>query len=563
MEMFHHFINLELLDQLMIVLHVIILSVLQGFSLSRREFAWKFLFLSLTELFLYGFLEYFRVYNMQVHIFYLICSIPFSLIFWAIFSTTQANTKRAVVKLKSGEIWKLYMPIKKGGKLIYENIKRGIAILGSAGSGKTVSCFVPIINHCAFHNFAGITLDYKDGELTELINYFYAKHHDVPHYKEGIPRVQVKNLCLHRPEISDFVNVLDPVYLKTQDDLYLALNTLFAYNKGNQSKYDFFENAPQSCLGGVIWRLRENYPNYCSLPYAIAICLQKHPLAIAEFISKSISASVIGSASLKSFSVDQKGNMSVGEQMTGIMGTLADILRQYASPNMFYVMQKNDFPLDLNNPEHPVMLNVINSPKYDSVYSPFYSMCIAVIINQMSERGRSHAALVFDEGATTKIPKFYKIPSTRRSYDITTFYGIQDKVISDLTYSDTETRAILANLSYLLIGKSNDAESVKYYKSILEEVKEKTKTTSKSPSLLGGSGTRVSEGERETSKFKNQDISGLKQGEFVSYADGKSESIKFRLMEFDKIPPKSKRSVSQFDIQNHYEKVLRSVDQFE
>ena len=562
MEMFHHFINLELLDQLMISFHIIILSGLQGFSFSRNEIAWKFLFLALTELILYGFLKYFMIYNMQIHLFYLVCSIPFSLIFWAVFSTTKVDKKRADLKLKRGEIWKLYMPLVKGKKLIFDNIKRGMAIFGSAGSGKTESCYVPVINHCGFHNFAGITLDFKDGELTELINYFYSKYHDVPNYKEGVPRVQIRNLCLHRPEISDFINVLDPIYLKTQDDLYLALNTLFAYNKGDQDKYDFFENAPQSCLGGVIWRLREDYPTYCSLPYAIAICLRKHPLDIGEFISKSLSASVIGSAFLKSFSVDKDGNMSVGEQMTGIMGTLADILRQYASPNMFYIMQKNDFPLDLNNPKHPTMLNVINSPMYDTVYSPFYSMCMAVIINQMSVRNMSHSGLILDEGATTKIPKFYKIPATRRSYDIATFYGIQDKVISDLTYSDKETRAILANLSYLLIGKANDADSVKYYKSILEEVKEKTKTTSKSASFMGGSGKRISEGERETSKFKNQDISGLGQGQFVSYADGESESIKFRLMNFDKIPTKPKRSVSTFDIQNHYEKVLRSVDQF-
>ncbi|GEM_PF-2463751 len=562
MEILKHFLNLELSQQLTIGLQVLVLSVLQGFALGRKNYLVKLVLVLICQAILVSFLKVAAVYSYQVHLFYFVAALPFTLIFWVLMSGSGTDNSKATIELVRGEIWKLYLPIQRGQKLFIENLKRGLSIFGSAGSGKTESCYVPVINHCGFHNFAGINLDYKDGELTEIVNYFYNLHSGVPNYIEGVPRAEVRNLCLHRPEISDFINPIDPVYLHSQDDLYLALNTLFAYNKKTEGSYDFFENAPQSCVGGVIWRLKEDYPDYCSLPYAIAICLQKDALSLADFITKSLTGSVIGSAFLKSFYEDEEGNRRVGEQMTGIMGTMADILRQYASPNMFYVLQKNDFDLALNNPKQPVMLNVINSPMYDQVYSPFYSMCLSTIINQMSHRGRTHSVLLLDEGATTKIPKFYKVPATRRSYDIATVYGIQDKVISDLTYSDKETRAILANLSYLLIGKANDPDSVKYYKSLLEEVKEKTKTVSRADTFLGGS-KRISEGERETSKFKNQDISGLKQGEFVSYADGESEKVKFKLMEFERIAPKPKRTVTKFDIEKNYKQILASVDRFE
>ena len=567
MEIIQHFISLDLKQQLFIGLQIVILSILQGIGLSRQKLWAKLYFVICCQALLFSYLFYIAHYSVSVHLFYLVFSIPLTLICWVIFSKEKEDNSRVDIELVPGDIWKLVMPVHKGAvkgsKLIYENIKRGIAVLGSAGSGKSVSCYVPIIKHCGFHNFAGINLDYKDGELTEIVNFFYQKHSDIPSYKEGVPRAEVRNLCLHRPEISDFINPIDPMYLFSQDDVYLALNTLFSYNKEGQSKYDFFENAPQSCIGGVIWRLKESYPDCCSLPYAIAICLEKDALELADFISCSVQAKVIGSAFLKSFSIDNKGRYKVGEQMTGIMGTMADILRQYASPNMFYVLQRNSFPLELNDPQKPIMLNVINSPKYDAVYSPFYSMCIAMIINQMSERERWHSMLLMDEGATIKLPKFYKIPSTRRSYDIATVYGIQDKVISDLTYSDKETKGILSNLSYILIGKANDPESVKYYKSILEEVKEKTRTVSKSEGLLfDGGNKRVAEGERQTSKFKNQDISGLKQGEFVSYADGESKQVKFRVLNYDTIKSKPKRSVTKIDIEDNYNAIFNAVDSF-
>lgn len=563
MDILSSFFSLGLSQQLFIGLQIIILSILQGFALSWKKIWVKLYILVGSHVLLIVYLKYFAAISIDVYLFYFIFSLPLTLILWVLFSKESEDNSKVDIDLIPGDIWKLVFPIQKSTKLVYQNIKRGIAVLGSAGSGKSESVYVPIIKHCAFHNFAGINLDYKDGELTEIVNYFYTKHRDVPSYKEGVPRVEVRNLCLHRPEMSDFINPIDPIYLHNQDDVYLVLNTLFAYNKQTEGRYDFFENAPQSCIGGVIWRLKEDYPDYCSLPYAIAICLEKDALELAEFISDSIQARVIGSAFLKSFGVDDKGNFKVGEQMTGIMGSMADILRQYASPNMFYVLQRNSFPLELNDSKRPILLNVINSPKYDTVYSPFYSMCIAMIINQMSERDRWHSMLLMDEGATTKIPKFYKIPSTRRSYDIATVYGVQDKVISDLTYSDKETKGILANLSYMLIGKANDPESVKYYKSLLEEVKEKTKTVSRSDGFMFEVGNkRISEGERETSKFKNQDISGLGIGEFVSYADGVSNKIKFKLLNFERIKSKPKRTVTKFDIEENYKKIFNSVDSF-
>jgi hypothetical protein len=47
---------------------------------------------------------------------------------------------------KIDPIWSVKFPIRNSSPLIMHNIKRGIAIFGSAGSGKTESGFVQFLN---------------------------------------------------------------------------------------------------------------------------------------------------------------------------------------------------------------------------------------------------------------------------------------------------------------------------------------------------------------------------------------------------------------------------------
>src|SRR5690606_34111634 len=55
-----------------------------------------------------------------------------------------------------------------GGKLTLANIRRGVSIIGSAGSGKTESVVLALMKHFKKQAFCGIIHDYKHFELTEL-----------------------------------------------------------------------------------------------------------------------------------------------------------------------------------------------------------------------------------------------------------------------------------------------------------------------------------------------------------------------------------------------------------
>lgn len=54
------------------------------------------------------------------------------------------------------------------GSFKLENVKRGVSIIGSAGSGKTESVVYGFLKHFQKEGFCGIIHDYKDFELTEM-----------------------------------------------------------------------------------------------------------------------------------------------------------------------------------------------------------------------------------------------------------------------------------------------------------------------------------------------------------------------------------------------------------
>ena len=56
----------------------------------------------------------------------------------------------------------------KGYRLKLDNIRRGISIIGSAGSGKTESVVYNLFDHLSRFGFCGVMHDYKNFEITEM-----------------------------------------------------------------------------------------------------------------------------------------------------------------------------------------------------------------------------------------------------------------------------------------------------------------------------------------------------------------------------------------------------------
>jgi len=139
----------------------------------------------------------------------------------------------------------------------------------------------------------------------------------------------------------------------------------------------------------------------CTLPHAVALCLVKTPKEIVDFISKNPYSRAIGSPLVDSLISEN--------QVAGVKASLSLPLTDLALPTIFWVMSANDVDLDINNPDNPTFLSIVNDPRLERINAPFISVIISTAINSMQIRNRPASFLLFDEGTTFYIDGISKI----------------------------------------------------------------------------------------------------------------------------------------------------------
>jgi len=535
----NYFEQLTLIAKLILVVIVLVVSLLQFMALSFKiKYYTRILLILFIQSLVYLFFTLVYSYSLPLHIAIFVLASLLSIIFLFITNATLLSKTG-----KIDPIWSVKFPIRNSSPLIMQNIKRGIAIFGSAGSGKTESGFVPILKHAGERNIPCLCYDYKNGEITEIAHFFFQNS-----------TIKQATIIPHSPMYSDRVNPFLPKYIPTEQHLRQQTKLIFANLKKvdnvKESGSSFFDKIPEPTLAAVIWRLRVDYPELCTLPHAVALCLVKTPTEIVDFISKNPYSRAIGSPLVDSLISEN--------QMAGVKASLSLPLTDLALPTIFWVMSANDVDLDINNPENPTFLSIVNDPRLERINAPFISVIISTAINSMQIRNRPASFLLFDEGTTFYIDGISKIPATMRSYNIATIFSTQDRALAKENYGDVITNSLLANLSYQMIGKANDPDSVRYYKNISEEIEKRTVSRSFTSSVIGGD-TRTSEGTRETSKYKNQDFTRLKQGQFFVFADGKDKLYNFDLFPFKRLELKVKHHITEKDLNDNFNRIMEDV----
>ena len=433
--------------------------------------------------------------------------------------------------IKEGIDWKVRIPTKGGSCSI--PIKRGVSISGSAGAGKTDSCFLPIIDHCANQKIGGIIYDYKDGEMGEKI----------------LPLFEQSELPIYPIYPSDIrrsyrINPIAPPYIGDMNRVN-ALAHSFMGNLSVEMKGEnqFFFSAAESTLAAIIWRTRESYPDKCNLAYVTAILMKKSVAEIADYIEASPTATLMGKTFLNS--------MGASKQMAAVQSTISDAMRKVISPQMYWLLSGEDFSLSLNQKDTQGVMLLINHPTYREVFNPFLATLFQSAIMQMSTRGREASAIIIDEGSTIKLNDAAHIPATLRSYDIATVFGIQDMVQGEILYGEKHLRALLANLSSIMVGKTNDPRSSEHYLKMVEEIKKQQK------SYTRGKQSSSTVSKKDEKKIKQHEFHQLRTGEFVLFNDqGKSHRVRIKKREWQKQTLPILREVSQEELNQNFHRIL-------
>ena len=443
---------------------------------------------------------------------YTLIPLLISSMLWVLFFFNDENT---IIAKKYRVFFKL-----KYGRLKIANLKRGISIIGSAGSGKTESVVFNLLQHLSTHDFCGIIHDYKDFELTEIAYPLFKNKKELQFYTISFDKIHGR------------VNPIAPRYLPNEESVNelarVLIDNLLEHGDQMNATSRFFNDAVEGLLAGLIWKLKTAYPELCTLPHVIAIFQTMSTKKLIAFLSSDLTSKSMASAFINGIESEK--------QTAGVKSTLANAFKKISSQRMFMVLSADEVPLDVNNDANPGVISMVNNPKYESAYAPIIATIIHTVIKQMSVRHRRSAFVLMEEAPTIKLLNMHRIPATLRSYDIATIYVMQDKIQNDMLYGDKASKAILSNLSYQFFGKVNDPDTARYYEQFFELIKIPTKSVSRSSGLTLDS--RITKGEKEVAKRRAAIFFRLQQGEFVAFADGKDRKVKFKLQKIEKeVPP--------------------------
>jgi hypothetical protein len=319
---------------------------------------------------------------------YIIVPLLFIGIVFYVFLHQEESTKR-------DKKYKVYFKL-RWGKFKIDNIKRGVSVIGSAGSGKTESVIYNFLQHFSTHQFCGIIHDYKDFELTEIA---------YPLFKEK----NVKFYTIAFDQIHYRVNPIAPRYLPNEESVNelskVLIENLLEFNEaGSNSTSKFFNDAVEGLLGGMIWKLKTSYPQFCNLPHLIAIFQSITTTRLVSFLSSNLTSKSMASAFINGMDSDK--------QTAGVKSTLANAFKKISSQHLFMALSKDEVPLDINNNENPAVISIVNHPKYESAYSPIIAAIIHTVIKQMSIRGQRSSFVMMEEAPTIKLFNMHRIPAT-------------------------------------------------------------------------------------------------------------------------------------------------------
>ncbi|MDT0641892.1 type IV secretion system DNA-binding domain-containing protein [Zunongwangia sp. F363] len=427
------------------------------------------------------------------------------------------------------------------GNFKLENVKRGASIIGSAGSGKTESVVYGFLRHFQKEAFCGIIHDYKDFELTEMA---------YPLFKDG----QIPFKVISFDKIIHRVNPIAPRYLENEESVnevsrVLIENLLEQRESGTSGTTKFFNDAAEGLIGGLIWKLKTDYFQFCTLPHLIAVYQYLDTDSLIQFLESNTTSRAMADAFISGKDSER--------QTAGVKSTLANALKRISTQRIFMALSADEVPLNINSPENPCVISIVNNPKFETSYSPVIATIIHTITKQMSVRNSKPSFLLMEEAPTIRLLNMHRIPATLRSYDIATIYVMQDKIQNDMMYGDKASKAILSNLSYQFFGKVNDPDTAKYYERFFEIIKDPTKSVSRGHNL--DFDTRVTTGEKEIPKIRADVFFRLNQGEFITYADGKDKKVQFKLQQINRELPEESKQYSQADLEANFERIYEEA----
>ena len=114
---------------------------------------------------------------------------------------------------------------------------------------------------------------------------------------------------------------------------------------------------------------------------------------------------------------------------------------------------RDDFTLDLNNPEHPKILCVGNNPDRQNIYSAALGLYNSRIVKLVNKKGQLKSSIIIDELPTIYFRGIDNLIATARSNKVAVCLGFQDFSQLARDYGDKEAKVIQNTVGNIFSGQ--------------------------------------------------------------------------------------------------------------
>lgn len=324
------------------------------------------------------------------------------------------------------------------------NIFRACMVIGTPGSGKSYAIVNSYIRQLIAKGFAIYIYDYKFDDLSTIAYNSLLKNMDKYEVK---PRFYVINF--DDPRRSHRCNPINPEFMTDISDAYEASYTIMLNLNRTwiEKQGDFFVESPIILLAAIIWYLKI-YKNgiYCTFPHAVELLNKPYSDLFTVLTSYPELENY-----LSPFMDAWKGGAQ--DQLQGQIASAKIPLTRMISPQLYWVMTRNDFSLDINNPKEPKLLCVGNNPDRQNIYSAALGLYNSRIVKLINKKRQLKCAVIIDELPTIYFRGLDNLIATARSNKVGVLLGFQD--FSQLTrdYGEKESKVIQNTVGNIFSGQ--------------------------------------------------------------------------------------------------------------
>ncbi|MEI2273605.1 type IV secretion system DNA-binding domain-containing protein [Sphingobacterium sp. ML3W] len=351
------------------------------------------------------------------------------------------------------------------GFIVIENLFRGCLIIGTPGSGKSFSIFMPIIRQLVTLEWTLCVFDFKFPDLGQVTYY---------HYLLGKQQGKLKDFEFHvinltEPEKSRRINPWRSDYLQTLAEAGETAEALVeAMKKGDKASGSdqFFTQSAVNFLAACIYFFSKfEGGRYSSFPHVLAFLNRSYEEIFTVLFSNKELESLLSPfmTAFKSRAFDQ---------LEGQIGTLKIFISRLATKETFWVFSGDDFDLKISDPGAPSILILASNPNTQSTNSASYSVVINRITKLINTRGNIPVGLIVDEAPTLYLYKVQDIISQARSNRVSAILGVQGLTMFRQQYGKETADTITSIVGNILSGSIRDKDGLEWMERLFGKVKQ-------------------------------------------------------------------------------------------